>query len=111
MQDVFKKLSKVFLELRQTIVDEWEARCQGGTICRPVGYLFQIIANAQDNKFRVCAVYKQAEQKQETPVQAKLSSKDKRDDIVSQEQARKNSAQIKEMFKAGNFHKLSEEWL
>ncbi|HFH4040263.1 TPA: STY4528 family pathogenicity island replication protein [Pseudomonas aeruginosa] len=48
-------MQSVDLDLRQALLDEWDARCASTTIRNPTGYLFGIIQKALRGEFRVWA--------------------------------------------------------
>lgn len=48
-------LHQVDAELRQAVLDEWEARCSDSNIRNPAGYLFGIIQKAIRGEFKVWA--------------------------------------------------------
>lgn len=48
-------LGKVELELRQSVLDEWAARCQASSVRNPTAYLFGLIQRALRGDFRAWA--------------------------------------------------------
>jgi hypothetical protein len=48
-------LQQVEPTLRQAVIDEWDARCQGSSIRNPAGYLFGIIQRAIHGEFNAWA--------------------------------------------------------
>ncbi|WP_193073107.1 STY4528 family pathogenicity island replication protein [Pseudomonas sp. FME51] len=51
-------LQSVDRDLRQALLDEWDARCASSTIRSPTGYLFGIIQKALKGEFRIWAAQK-----------------------------------------------------
>lgn len=48
-------LQQVDEPLRQSVLDEWAARCRGSTVRNPAGYLFGIIQKAIRGEFKAWA--------------------------------------------------------
>ncbi len=48
-------LQRVDAEQRQSVLDEWNARCRGSTVRNPAGYLFGIIQKAIRGEFKAWA--------------------------------------------------------
>ncbi|HEX7640211.1 MAG TPA: STY4528 family pathogenicity island replication protein [Burkholderiaceae bacterium] len=48
-------LQQVDPATRQAVLDEWAARCRGGVVRSPAGYLFGIIQKALRGEFKPCA--------------------------------------------------------
>ena len=54
-------LQQVDADLRQSVLDEWNARCRGSTVRNPAGYLFGIIQKAIRGEFKAWAGQSDAE--------------------------------------------------
>lgn len=52
---VLAAMQSVDRDLRQALLDEWDARCASTTIRNPAGYLFGIIQKALRGEFRIWA--------------------------------------------------------
>ncbi|KMQ79264.1 hypothetical protein BPMI_00632c [Candidatus Burkholderia pumila] len=48
-------LQAIDADLHQAVIDEWDVRCQVGTIKNPAGYLFGIVQKAMCGEFRAWA--------------------------------------------------------
>ena len=48
-------MQQVDVDLRQTVLDEWEARCCDSVVRNPAGYLFGIIHKAIRGEFKAWA--------------------------------------------------------
>jgi len=57
-KDARRQLQYFSLALRQTILDEWQARCLNHDIRNPAAYLFGIIKKARADEFRPNAIHK-----------------------------------------------------
>jgi len=57
-KDARKQLQYFSLPLRQTILDEWQARCLNHDIRNPAAYLFGIIKKARADEFRPSEIRK-----------------------------------------------------
>jgi len=57
-KDARRQLQYFPLALRQTILDEWQARCLNHDIRNPAAYLFGIIKKARADEFRPNEIHK-----------------------------------------------------
>jgi len=57
-KDARRQLQYFPLALRQTILDEWQARCLNHDIRNPAAYLFGIIKKAKADEFRPNEIHK-----------------------------------------------------
>jgi len=57
-KDARRQLQYFSLALRQTILDEWQARCLNHDIRNPAAYLFGIIKKARADEFRPNEIHK-----------------------------------------------------
>lgn len=60
-RDVLLQLQKFPPHIQQSILAEWQARCQTQEIRNPAAYLFGIIKKARIDEFRPCEILKEAD--------------------------------------------------
>lgn len=60
-RDVLLQLQKFPSSIQQSILAEWQTRCQTQEIRNPAAYLFGIIKKARINEFRPCEILKEAD--------------------------------------------------
>lgn len=92
-------LQQVEASLRQAVLDEWDARCGGGSIRSPAGYLFGIIQKAIQGEFKAWA----GEGKSAQPLLSRSPPAEPPapppKPPVSPEVARQHIARLKELFR------------
>ncbi|WP_211163635.1 STY4528 family pathogenicity island replication protein [Azoarcus taiwanensis] len=80
---------------RQVVLDEWAARCRGGTVRNPAGYLFGIIQKAIRGEFKAWAA--QAESKTDPP--PPLSPGDSASTLPADEVVQQHIARLQDMLR------------